>query len=302
MKKKRLAIQFFGHLRTFKNTYLSFLENVLKTNKNYEIDIFIHTWDEIEYQEPTWHNTLASEIRGAKLNREDFSFIEEKYKPKKIKVTKQLSVEKEEEFIQFTSDKAKFSNIFNMFYSKYEVNNLRLEYEKENKVKYDFVLYTRGDVFFKNKFYLDEILKIYENELKSFENFENKLFFSGCYRDLAVKEEKLIAASDIFYFAQPEVINKVANFYLELEKDRTTGVLRDNFLSWEYYLLFKIKQKNIKPIQIKYGMNDWFLLRFNDLKKCKKEKKKLFSLRIRKNFIRLILFSSFIKLEWGRNL
>ena len=47
MDKKRLAIQFFGHTRTYKKTYESFLKNIVEPNlkDGWQIDIFIHTWD-----------------------------------------------------------------------------------------------------------------------------------------------------------------------------------------------------------------------------------------------------------------
>lgn len=305
MEKKRLAVQFFGHLRTFQNTFESFFENVIEANsQNFEIDIFIHTWDEIEYSFENWHNCKTPQVLGKKLTSEDINFINEKYKPKKFKYTPQLIIDNDEEYTQFTNEKIKFSNIKNVYYSKFEVNNLRKEYEKENNLFYDYILYARGDILFEKKFDLNAVLKIYETELKGIESTENKLFFSGCHRDLEVKEEKLIASSDILYFANSEVINKIADIFLELEEDKKNYQLKNNFLSWEYYFLYKIKQKHITPIQIKYGMRDWKLLRFNDIfdesiKEKEKRKEKFLSLRIRKNYIRFIINKFFIKLDWG---
>ncbi|EGM0197936.1 hypothetical protein ILY93_000627 [Campylobacter jejuni] len=44
--KKKLAIHFFGFIRTFRDTYDNFKLNILDVNsQDYEIDIFIHTWD-----------------------------------------------------------------------------------------------------------------------------------------------------------------------------------------------------------------------------------------------------------------
>ncbi|EAI9747866.1 alpha-2,3-sialyltransferase, partial [Campylobacter jejuni] len=43
--KKKLAIHFFGFIRTFRDTYNNFKLNILDVNsQDYEIDIFIHTW------------------------------------------------------------------------------------------------------------------------------------------------------------------------------------------------------------------------------------------------------------------
>ncbi len=44
--KKKLAIHFFGFIRTFRDTYDNFKLNILDVNsQDYEIDIFIHTWE-----------------------------------------------------------------------------------------------------------------------------------------------------------------------------------------------------------------------------------------------------------------
>ena len=55
---KHLAVQLFGHLRTFEKTFNSFYNNVVKPNEDagYSIDIFIHTWDEFECTTQQWHN------------------------------------------------------------------------------------------------------------------------------------------------------------------------------------------------------------------------------------------------------
>ncbi|MFK0391959.1 hypothetical protein ACISNN_07800, partial [Campylobacter jejuni] len=63
--KKKLAIHFFGFIRTFRDTYNNFKLNILDVNsQDYEIDIFIHTWDKfnsvytLKEQFNYWHQKL----------------------------------------------------------------------------------------------------------------------------------------------------------------------------------------------------------------------------------------------------
>ncbi|MBX0749070.1 hypothetical protein I7W34_03975 [Campylobacter jejuni] len=63
--KKKLAIHFFGFIRTFRDTYDNFKLNILDVNsQDYEIDIFIHTWDKYnsvdtsKEQFNVWHQEI----------------------------------------------------------------------------------------------------------------------------------------------------------------------------------------------------------------------------------------------------
>lgn len=53
-QQKHIAIQLFGHLRTYEKLAPYFIKNVVNENAldGYKIDIFIHTWDELD------HNTI----------------------------------------------------------------------------------------------------------------------------------------------------------------------------------------------------------------------------------------------------
>ena len=78
---KRIAIQLFGHLRTFEYTFESFKKHILEPNKNcgYEIDIFAHSWEEVEAIDLTrWHND-NSIMAGKKLTDHQIKFFEENY-------------------------------------------------------------------------------------------------------------------------------------------------------------------------------------------------------------------------------
>ena len=48
----KIAVQFFGHLRTFMDCYNSINENLLN---RYDADVFFYTWDRLDHNTKTWH-------------------------------------------------------------------------------------------------------------------------------------------------------------------------------------------------------------------------------------------------------
>lgn len=87
MNQKRLAIQFFGHTRTYKKTYESFFKNIVEPNlkDGWQIDIFIHTWDMSSSSDGSWHNGQdLFDINP--LNQNDIDDIKRIYSPKSFLV------------------------------------------------------------------------------------------------------------------------------------------------------------------------------------------------------------------------
>ena len=293
---KRLAIQLFGHLRTFEQTYDSFYKNVILPNKKngYLIDVFIHTWDEIEYEAPQWHSEGCEYLRGKKLSKEQIDILLKRYQPKKYEITPQLQTDLNISFDEFTGGKTSYLNVINVYYTKYRVNQLRLEYEKEQNIKYNWVMNTRCDIFYLTEFDIDKILEPYRTLLNSFSSPDDKLFYAGNHRDMTVKEDMLLGASDIIYFGKDNIINNVSEIYKKLSLED----LKSNFHSWENFQFINTKRCNIIPIQLKYGSNkDWKILRLKEV--FSKEKKNKFSLKVRKNFIQLVLFRKYLRIEFG---
>ena len=87
MIQKRLAIQFFGHTRTYKKTYESFFKNIVEPNlkDGWEVDIFIHTWDMSSSSDRSWHN--GQDLFDIHLlSQDDIENIRKIYNPKKFLV------------------------------------------------------------------------------------------------------------------------------------------------------------------------------------------------------------------------
>lgn len=272
---KHLAIQIFGHLRTFDKTFSSFYENLILPNEKsgYEIDVFMHVWDELEYSAWQWHNDEVPELRGKKLTKEQLDFVKNNYKPTLFETTPQIKTDDETKFSEFTGGKTSYSTMLNAWFTKFRVNEIRQEYEKSSGIKYDLVLNTRADILYKNPLVIDDIVAPFTSGwLNKFDNIYNKLFYSGYHRDMPLRDERLLAASDIIYFGTPDVMNKVSSIYSTLNKKE----LSEHFMSWEQYQLYTAYKFGIKTIQIRYAPKnlyapnyDWEILRLQKDNKMK---------------------------------
>ena len=182
---QRLAIHFFGHLRTFKETYNSFFEKVFIPNQEdgFLIDIFMHTWDEYDAVVPTYHMENLS-IRGVKVSKEDIEFAKQVYHPKK--------------FLIETMNVEHGKNL-----SLAAVNKLREEYAEEKKIKYDFFFYCRPDVLFVTPLRLKEYLDLYRThpELSHVHLPKEYLFLaSSALNRLPVMDMRYLGEADIVWF------------------------------------------------------------------------------------------------------
>ncbi|WP_141082896.1 hypothetical protein [Campylobacter vicugnae] len=135
-------------MRTYKQTYKSFLDNIIYPNikDGYMVDIFIHTWDVFNVTDSNaWHakQNLFPTLSNKPLTKEDMNEVINIYNPKKI---------------VFEKDNGKQAQRYHKIRA---VNQLRLEYEKENNIKYDFFLTTRPDIYFLKPFRLNEYLNFY---------------------------------------------------------------------------------------------------------------------------------------------
>ena len=150
-RKKRIAIQFFGHLRTFRETYQSFYDKVFLPNqaRGYKIDIFMHVWDEGDYRT---HDPISNE---------DIDFVKKNYNPKRLLIESQVALTDNERKISTNPDTHTYFK--NYTYTIYKANQLRVEYEKDHNLEYDFVITTRPDIEYLTNFIIDDYL----NSIKS---------------------------------------------------------------------------------------------------------------------------------------
>ncbi|MDR2667391.1 MAG: hypothetical protein LBB34_04775, partial [Holosporales bacterium] len=131
--KKRVAVQFVGHLRSFKKTFKTFRANIIDQNEKcgISIDVFIHTWDELEHTDTPGHYKIDKSRVGKPLTDKDLKWVQNNYKPKSIMIGKQQALTtKETEIAAKHNIHGKVSK--NMCLTFYQSNVLREKYEQEH--------------------------------------------------------------------------------------------------------------------------------------------------------------------------
>lgn len=298
---KKIAIQLFGHLRSYKDTYISFNKNLLEPLKKegFEVDIFLHSWTETDTSEQSWHN-IDGDKRGRGATADDMSNIQKFYKPKKFCLETQLEVENLELREKFMNLPRQYSAIVNSAYTKYKVNELRLQYEKENNVQYDYVIQTRPDILFNNEFSIDKFLNTYRTyELEIPQN----AVFTSCvpFRRGLLESDIFLCSIDLILFSNPETMNKINNLYNSIvSRELSYEWIKDSLYSLEILWLMYLKYLNVDLVRLKYfQFEDYDIVRdikeyskmpqFKDASILKQEYQKGMKLKkIQRTFLKLL--------------
>ena len=217
--EKRLAVQFFGHLRTFRKTFESFQKNVVEANRadGYEIDIFMHTWDELEIIKANWTNT-NNDIRGKKVSECDLEFVKSHYKPTAFSIEK-MTVE------------------HGLKLSMETVDNLRRKYENaaEGIKVYDWIIMTRPDILFNKPFRIAPYIDIYsETGALAGLGIPDDVILTAhnSFTWLDVADPRYVCESDLIWFAKPNaILNRFDNCI--------SGVFGKNKMILLNYILFR---------------------------------------------------------------
>ena len=252
---KYIAIQLFGHLRTFEHTAERFKQFVVGpcVQEGYKVDIFIHTWDEIDHNTVNYRNPDGMVLDD---NMVDKKKVVDLYHPKKLVLDRQLDVEEQVFVEKIGNYKRSIKGCLNNAYTIYKVNELRKEYGKENDIKYDWVIQTRPDILFNTPLNIKEYEEAYsKNNLPMSENaifFGYNLFTRG-----KVQDDKLICGSDIIFFAKPINMDKAVSLYKEFDANLDIN----DFYCFEYWWLSYWKKQNLQTIPVKYLFrHDWCVL------------------------------------------
>ncbi|EOH0306658.1 capsular biosynthesis protein [Campylobacter jejuni] len=267
--KYRVAVLFYGHARTFKQTYDSFKKNILDVNKEIDIDIFIHTWDELEHLDLRHQYKKDLRIAGKPLTQEDINFLKNKYKPLKIKIDKQLTFsESQINYIKKKgfNEKSYIAN-YNISYSISELNRLK----NMSQNKYDLIIMTRLDIMFLKPLKLFEAL---ENSCKnkidflnfSATDFNNVVFYTYMQSDnmeLFRNQNRYITGIDLFLIAGNKAIEYISNWHNKVLNYHPMGV------GPERWITKQIKDYNLNLQLMYYSKPDCYIIfrsNTNDLK------------------------------------
>lgn len=288
-KKLKIAVQFYGHLRTFEQTYKSVQENLFES---YDCDVFIHTWDELQHRTATWYD--QGKDNCIPVDDSCIAKVNEVYSPKKIMIEKQALPEKDDKVLKshLISDSVmSLKGITHLFYSQYMVNKLRLDYEKQTGTVYDYVIVIRPDVLLHRPLNIEEFA-VQQQFISG--NIDNCRFCANNTNSDSTMPIKLrnMCATDILYFGKPDVITSTTSFY-EIIKDNE-NLLIDNFSNPEGFVYKHNKDNNIEMVLICFTDDgvDWSKIRFQQNTSKKKKSKlisKIITLHVRKNKLDLYL-------------
>lgn len=253
---KRIAIELYGLTRSYKETFDSFFFNLLQPlyNSGYIVDVFIHTWSESDSNDITWHNPTG-ENRGQNMDEIQYNDIIEKYRPKKIIVDKPLNIPQAMVINEKLCKRERSLNSFiSCFYSRHCVNELRKKYEKENNVKYDFIILTRFDICFHKPLVPDYYIGTYESYCKMNAN-PNAVYTSIAPFKMTTEteSENTECCTDLIIYSTPTTIDTIVNFYTDfkLNKFNNNFIKNNNYtieVLWRKYW----QLKGLEHIKIKY--------------------------------------------------
>jgi hypothetical protein len=187
----RIALCLSGQTRFVYQCYKEILyPYVLKDN---DIDIFIHTWDIDQSQINKHFINGGGHIMGPTIKENQIQETLDLYKPRHYKVEPQIQFE-----LNKWSDRnlpgIRSDYLYSMFYSIFQSNKLKSEYENKNNFKYDWVIRSRFDVKLNSKI--------------NFNDFDNNVINnpSGCFNS-----EK--GYTDCFAFSNSKNMDVYADTY-----------------------------------------------------------------------------------------
>lgn len=246
----RLAIQLFGHLRTFEETFKHFKQYLLTPNilATYHIDIFIHTWDELDHSTVNYRNMEGKSLIDKKMAQQDIDLAKELYQPKAMQIDHQLDCPEEiitEKIHSFPRSK---KGCLNNAYTIYSVNELRKRYEIEKNIQYDWVIMTRPDVLFKKDLNLRYLFESYMKEKLNIPKDGVFHAFNPFGRDNMIEEPQFSTGSDLIYLATPENMNKATSLYSNFEENIDVN----NFYCMEVWWCDYWRKLGLTPYPINY--------------------------------------------------
>ena len=267
----KIAVLFYGHLRTFEKCAESVRKNLLDL---YDCDVFMHTWSWTDHKTQTWHKFSSPRTT---IDEHIKSKIEKLYKTDALIIEPELS-SSEEVLIPLLSNKKNVSSagIISMLHSIGSVVSLCQTSQKA----YDYIVLIRPDVFLKTPLNIDNL----SDELKLFSY--SGIRFCAVNPISGTNGVNLVLdhASDVISIAAPKVMFELPRIFKELPLEKyANGILNiESFFSKVLFDAGIVSQ----PLSYFYG-TDWEIVRPPE--KQKRFFKKLLSFRIRKNLLRLRL-------------
>ena len=153
-----IALCLSGQPRFYKEGF-SYIKDYIK---KYDMDVFFHTWWSKEnignqYEKAPWRPPSVNELL---IKDNVLDNLVDMYKPKNYICDSVKKFSTDRIFETGYDNKLAYSNIKSTFYSMKQVVSLKMKYEYDNNIKYDFVIHTRFDNHIQN---IPDITKLDKN-------------------------------------------------------------------------------------------------------------------------------------------
>lgn len=176
----KTAICFSGYLRTYKLTFPTIKTNLLDKLKP---DVFIHTWDRVDFN--------SFPIFSQELNKIFYP---------KLLLIERMNRSRGSEYRKYLVDNRSAENVSNMFYSIYRADELRQQYENKNKFKYDLVIRCRFDLKFLENLPEIDLLSL---------NLPKDGKFSGENDQFAIGNSDIMTKYSSLYLNLNNIVNQI---------------------------------------------------------------------------------------------
>ena len=268
----KIAIQLYGHLRTYKKCFPALKKYLLS---KYDCDIFIHTWNTVDHNTKTWHKNRSKNA----LEKTDKNTLKNLYHPKALKIEKQIP--KDLGVLTANNRQISIFGIQSMFYSMKSANDLRQKYEQDNAFKYDFVVFIRPDILLLKNFEIEKFIKNYTQK-----ELDSCVFHAGGLKTDNFDFEWIVG-EDTFFFLKPQAADSLFldlnNLYYYLKKSSIIPY------GPEYFLIQEEEKRHLKPVLLKYLWGQHFdVLRPFTWKNFRRQ---LISIRLRRKKLKISLLS-----------
>lgn len=244
-------------MRTFRDTYNNFKLNILDINsQDYEIDIFIHTWDKYNSTDTSkecfdlWHKNIDyyPTMNEKQITSQDQRDIIDLYQPKKILIEK---LEK---------------GVYGYPITLNKVSNLRIAYEKENGFKYDAFLYTRCDIMFKTPIRILGYIDYWKNN----PDLDTKIIWCGhsSFSRMAIADPRIVTECNIFWFTKYDISadDMYHNCPYDINKFLWIGI---DYLLYRDFRIWREKYVDYKATELTYIRKDILIRKDNEITKLK---------------------------------
>lgn len=280
-KNIKVAVQFFGNLRTVEKCYKSLQPNLFDV---YDCDVFVHSWDSMDHDTQTWHKHKYKNNTNTKVSESLLKSYYPSIKAVKIENPRDINIELDGNFI----GQGKAFSLFGvrcMYHSMEESNKLREAYSQKNSVNYDYVIIIRPDLKLVKPLCIENYLKHYSKNETSQSVFTSSQTAADSSLSYILNDESLIKGTDLIIFGSPKPITKLFKnntLSCDLKKLKNKAV---NY--GPEHFIYKLSENNGLNMRITdYNSNTSFEI----IRQSKRlSLKNIISLRIRKNNIELNL-------------